>query len=43
MSKAAEGGKLKKNLFTLFLLVVSGAMVYSLPYFRSYYYDTFLI
>lgn len=35
MSKAAEGGKLKKNLFTLFLLVVSGAMVYFIAIFQK--------
>lgn len=38
----ASGGKLKKNIATLLILTISGAMVYSLPYFRNYYYDAFL-
>ncbi len=35
-------GKLRKNLPTLIILIISGAFVYALPYFRSYYYDTFV-
>ena len=35
-------GKLMKNLPTLIILIISGAFVYALPYFRSYYYDTFI-
>lgn len=42
MGEQIQGGKLKKNIATLIILVVSGAMVYSLPYFRSYYYDAFV-
>lgn len=34
--------KLKKNMFTLVLLTISGAMIYALPYFRNYYYDVFV-
>lgn len=34
--------KLKKNMPTLIILIISGALIYSLPYFRSYYYDAFL-
>lgn len=35
-------GKLKKNMPTLVILAVSGALIYALPYFRNYYYDVFL-
>lgn len=42
MSENTKGGKLKKNIPALIILIISGAMVYSLPYFRSYYYDAFL-
>ena len=38
----STGGKLKKNMPTLIILIISGALVYALPYFRSYYYDTFV-
>ncbi|WP_285398153.1 MFS transporter [Lysinibacillus sp. fls2-241-R2A-57] len=34
--------KLKKNIATLVILAVSGALIYALPYFRNYYYDVFL-
>ncbi len=34
--------KLRNNIVTLLLIIIAGAMIYSLPYFRSYYYDTFL-
>ena len=33
---------LKKNFFLLIVLTMSGAFIYSLPYFRSYYYDAFM-
>lgn len=36
------GGKLKKNMPTLIILAISGALIYALPYFRCYYYDTFV-
>lgn len=39
---AKKGGKLKKNIATLVILTIAGAMVYSLPYFRNYYYDAFI-
>lgn len=42
MSNSKAEGKLKKNIPTLVILIISGAMVYSLPYFRSYYYDDFV-
>lgn len=34
--------KLKKNLFGLIILTISGAFIYTLPYFRSYYYSAFM-
>lgn len=40
--KATAGGKLKHNIPTLVILIVSGAMCYAFPYFRSYYYDTYM-
>lgn len=42
MNENAQGGKLKKNIPTLIILIISGALVYALPYFRSYYYDAFV-
>ena len=42
MAVAIQEGKLKKNIITLLILIISGAMVYALPYFRSYYYDAFV-
>ena len=35
-------GKLKGNMPTLIILIISGALIYALPYFRSYYYDSFV-
>lgn len=37
-----EGSKLKKNLVTLIVLTMSGSFIYTLPYFRSFYYDAFM-
>lgn len=37
-----ETSKLKKNMPTLIILIISGALIYALPYFRSYYYDAFV-
>lgn len=34
--------KLRKNLFTLIVITISGAMIYGLPYFRLYFYDAYL-
>jgi MFS family permease len=34
--------KLKKNLFTLVIITIAGAMIYGLPYFRLYFYDSYL-
>lgn len=31
----------KKNLGTIILLAFAGSIIYGLPYFRSYYYDTY--
>lgn len=39
--KSTEG-RLKRNMPTLLILIISGALIYALPYFRGYYYDTFL-
>ena len=33
---------LKKNIFRLILLTISGAAIYTLPYFRLTYYDVYL-
>lgn len=41
MSKITES-KLKKNMPTLIILIISGALIYALPYFRNYYYDAFV-
>lgn len=41
-TKVVVGSKLKKNMPTLLILIISGALIYALPYFRSYYYDAFL-
>lgn len=35
-------GRLKQNMPTLVILSIAGALIYALPYFRNYYYDTFL-
>ena len=35
-------GKLRKNIPTLVILIIAGEMIYTLPYFRNYYYDVFL-
>lgn len=43
MSEIKTGAsKLKKNMPTLIILIISGALIYALPYFRSYYYDSFV-
>ena len=42
MSDVQSTGKLKHNMGTLIILCIAGAMAYSLPYFRSYYYDDFV-
>jgi len=34
--------KLKKNIFVLIVITIAGAMIYGLPYFRSYFYDAYL-
>lgn len=34
--------KLKKNLISLIVLTLSGSFIYTLPYFRSYYYSAFM-
>ena len=42
MNETQSTGKLKHNMGTLIILCISGAMAYSLPYFRNYYYDDFV-
>ena len=32
---------IKKNFFMICLLAFAGTIIYGLPYFRSYYYDTY--
>lgn len=34
--------KLRKHMFHLVLITIAGAMIYGLPYFRSYFYDAYL-
>lgn len=34
--------KLRRNMFRLIIITIAGAMIYGLPYFRSYYYDAYL-
>ncbi|MGF6375825.1 MFS family permease [Clostridiales Family XIII bacterium PM5-7] len=34
--------KLKKHIFHLIVITIAGAMIYGLPYFRSYFYDAYL-
>lgn len=40
MAKEAKAGY-RKNLGTIILLSFAGSIIYGLPYFRSYYYDTY--
>lgn len=37
-----KDSQLKNNIPTLIILIISGAFIYALPYFRNYYYDTFI-
>ncbi len=39
---ADNGSKLKKHIFHLVIITIAGAMIYGLPYFRSYFYDAYL-
>lgn len=39
---AEQTSKLKKHIFHLVVITVAGAMIYGLPYFRSYFYDAYL-
>lgn len=34
--------RLKQNMFRLIIITIAGAMIYGLPYFRSYYYDSYV-
>ncbi len=34
--------KLRKNMWSLVILTISGSLIYGLPYFRSYYYDAYV-
>lgn len=42
MSREEQESKLKKNMFTLVVITIAAAMIYGLPYFRSYYYDAYM-
>ncbi|MCL2496684.1 MAG: MFS transporter [Clostridiales bacterium] len=42
MEKDKEATSLKKNFFRLLLLTTAGATIYTLPYFRSYFYDAYM-
>lgn len=33
---------IKKNFFTICLLAFAGSIIYAMPYFRSYYYDSYM-
>ena len=37
-----QTSKLRKHMFHLVLITIAGAMIYGLPYFRSYFYDAYL-
>lgn len=37
-----QESKLKNHMFHLVLITIAGAMIYGLPYFRSYFYDAYL-
>lgn len=39
---AENTSKLKKHMFHLVIITIAGAMIYGLPYFRSYFYDAYL-
>ncbi len=34
--------RLKRNMFRPIIITIAGAMIYGLPYFRSYYYDSYV-
>lgn len=42
LEKFGVGENLKKNLFTILIVAVGGAIIYGLPYFRYDYYDAYL-
>lgn len=42
MGAEQQTSKLKKHIFHLVVITVAGAMIYGLPYFRSYFYDAYL-
>jgi len=42
MEQTKEQSKLKKNFFQLILLTISGAAIFTLPYFRLSYYDVYV-
>ncbi len=39
---AESTSKLRKHMFHLVIITIAGAMIYGLPYFRSYFYDAYL-
>lgn len=43
VNNSIEGeSKLKRNFFLIIVLTLSGSFIYTLPYFRLYYYDAFM-
>ena len=42
MGMEQQQSKLKQNMFTLVVITIAAAMIYGLPYFRSYYYDAYM-
>lgn len=41
MGQQKSTSLIKKNFFTICLLAFAGSIIYGLPYFRLYYYDTY--
>ncbi len=39
---AERSAKLRRHMFHLVIITIAGAMIYGLPYFRSYFYDAYL-
>lgn len=41
-SKMSNKSALKKNFLTVILLALAGSIIYGLPYYRFYYYDSYM-
>lgn len=41
-SKMSKKSALKKNFLTVILLALAGSIIYGLPYYRFYYYDSYM-